>query len=55
MFQQMTEAQLNARLDFVEAQIAKTTDWKQLPALNNLFQQIIEELARRDVAAEQGK
>jgi hypothetical protein len=48
MITNMTDDQLNARLDFLEAEIARTKDWKSLPALNAIYQKVMDELVRRD-------
>jgi hypothetical protein len=53
MIEKLTNAQLEARLDSLESMIAAETDWKKLPAMNAMFQRIIEELANRDLAAQE--
>lgn len=49
MIQNLTDEQIRVRLDFIEHKIAECRDWKSLPALNDMFQKLIEEQARRDV------
>lgn len=49
MLDHLTDRELESRLDFLEQTIARTKDWKQLPALNGCLQKILQELADRDV------
>lgn len=47
-----TDEQLEQRVNTVEAWILREKDWKNLPALNDVFQKLIDEQARRDVENE---
>jgi len=53
MIQNLTLKQLEERLDWVENIIASDTDPKNLPYHNSMYQRILDELARRDVEAEE--
>lgn len=53
MIQNLTLRQLEDRLDWVENIIASETDPKNLPYHNSMYQRILDELARRDVATEE--
>jgi hypothetical protein len=53
MLSHFTDAQLADRVSYVETLIVRETDWKNLPYLNQMFQRLIEEQARRDIEKEE--
>ncbi len=57
MVQDLSDEQIESRLNMLEGMIAKATDPKSLPALNDTFQKLIDEQARRDMLkqAKEGK
>lgn len=50
MLSQMTDEQLDTRVAMVERMIAAERDPKNLPALNRLFQALVDEQVRRELA-----
>ena len=44
-----TDKEIEQRLKVIEQWIAAEKDYKNLPALNHMFQKLLDELARRDV------
>jgi len=48
MIEKLTDQQLAQRLDMVERMIGRA-DPKDLPALNAMFQKLIDEQVRRDI------
>lgn len=54
MLAKMTDEQIDARLDSIERMISKA-DAKQLPALNQTFQRLIDEQVRRDLEKQYGR
>jgi hypothetical protein len=53
MLRNLTDQQIEARIDVVERWIVESRDAKSLPALNDIFQKLIDEQARRDVEREE--
>lgn len=51
----LTEKQLETRLDWVEQQIAKETDTKQLAFWNQLFQKLLDKLVAIDLEKQDGR
>lgn len=49
MLDTFSDEQLDQRVQTVEQMIARETDWKNLPALNQSLQRLIDEQARRDI------
>lgn len=45
----LTDAQLESRLQMMEDLIARTTDTKSLPSLNATVQKLVDEQVRRDL------
>jgi hypothetical protein len=52
MLHDLTDEQLEQRLDMVEGLISRCTDHKSLPHHNDMYQQIIDEQVRRDMEKE---
>lgn len=49
MIQNLTDEQLEARMDLIEAKIHAEKDPKNLPTLNRIFQGLMDEQVRRDL------